>query len=165
MPNTELMNARLRFLEIDAATIDHLKDAFEILEPAMGRLMDDFYRHLMQEPELQVMFQHEDDIKRARLAQEKHWIEAMLRGRYDNAYFLKAEKIGRAHARMGLTPNWYIGAYSHMLNLFSNTICEHFDHDAGRAQPLIQALTKIVFLDIDLVIHTYLEAKSSFPEM
>ncbi len=159
MPNTELMEARLRFLEIDDATINNLQQAFEIIEPEMDRIVEAFYQHLLKEPELKEMLSESGAIERARLAQEKHWIEAMLRGRYDNAYFLKTERIGCAHARMGLTPNWYIGAYNFILNQFSDAICNHCQEDSKRALALIQSLTKIVFLDIDLVIHTYLQAK------
>jgi hemoglobin-like flavoprotein len=158
MPNTELMEARLRFLEIDDATIGNLQDAFEIIEPEMDRITEAFYQHLLKEPELKQMLNESGVIERAKLAQEKHWIEAMLRGQYDNAYFLKAERIGRTHARLGLTPNWYIGAYNYILNQFSDVICDHCLDDSKRALALIQSVTKIVFLDIDLVIQTYLQA-------
>lgn len=161
MPNTKLVEARLRFLEIDESTIKKLNEAFKILEPAMDRMMDEFYDHLRKETELGEIFKNPVDMQRARLAQKKHWIEAMLRGNYDNAYFLKAEKIGKAHARIGLTPNWYIGAYSLMLSQFSEVIYSHCRDDAKRAVSLIQAVTKIVFLDLDLVIQTYLDAEKS----
>jgi predicted GNAT family acetyltransferase len=46
-----------------------------------------------------------------------------------------------------------------MLNRFIDAIHEHYADDPQSAKSVIQAISKIVFLDIDLVIHSYLDAK------
>lgn len=159
MPYQQLMEGRLRFLNIDQNTISELRDAKEILEPAMDDMLDKFYSHIFEEPELKPLFSDKSEIDRARSAQKKHWLEAMFNGKYDNAYYEKTLQIGRAHARIGLTPNWYIGGYNQMLGQFIELINKNYADKGKSAVSLIQAVSKIIFLDMDLVIHCYLDAK------
>ena len=98
MPYQQLMEGRLRFLNIDQNTISELRDAKDILEPAMDDMLDNFYSHILEEPELKSLFSDKSEIDRARSAQKKHWLEAMFNGKYDNAYYEKTLQIGRANA-------------------------------------------------------------------
>ncbi len=159
MPYQQLMEDRLRFLNIDQNTISELRNAKNILEPAMDEMLDKFYSHILQEPELKPIFVDKSEIDRARSAQKKHWLEAMFNGKYDNAYYEKTSQIGRAHARIGLTPNWYIGGYNQMLCQFIELVYKNYADKGKSANTLIQAISKIIFLDMDLVIHCYLDAK------
>lgn len=159
MPYRQLMEGRLSFLNIDQDTISELRNAKAILEPAMDDMLDNFYSHILDEPELKPIFSDKSEIDRARTAQKKHWLEAMFNGKYDNTYYEKTLQIGRAHARIGLTPNWYIGGYNKMLCQFIDIIYENYAQQGHSAKTLIQAVSKIIFLDMDLVIHCYLDAK------
>ena len=159
MPYKQLMENRLRFLNIDQDTISELRKAKDILEPSIDMMLDNFYDHLLQEPELKPLLGDKSDIDRARSAQKNHWMEALFDGNYDNAYYEKTLKIGRAHARIGLTPNWYIGGYNQMLCQFIELIYKNNEQNDKLAISLIQAISKIIFLDMDLVIHCYLDAK------
>ena len=160
MPHTTLIEARLKFLEIGPEDTDELRNARRILEPRMDQMLGEFYAHISKEPELLRIFADDKTMERAREAQRKHWLQALLGGDFDNAYFEKAEQIGLAHARVGLTPNWYIGGYCKMLAQFIRHISATAateDYDASR---MIEALCKAVLLDVDVVIHCYLEAKN-----
>ncbi len=159
MPHRQLMEERLRFLNIDQNTISDLRVARDILEPAIDNMLDQFYSHLLTEPDLRELFIDQDVIDSARSAQREHWIEALFSGKYDNAYFERTSQIGYAHARVGLSPNWYIGGYNQMLCQFIALISEKFAEQGTTAMRLIQAVSKIIFLDIDLVMHCYLDAK------
>lgn len=159
MPKTRMMEERLRFLNIDRDVVAELRKAKDILEPAMNEMLDRFYAHILGEPELRALFVDPESIDRARAAQQKHWQEALFDGNYGNDYYEKANQIGRAHARVGLTPNWYIGAYSQMLGQFIDLITASYVDRNETPTRIIQAVSKIVFLDMDLVIQCYLDAK------
>ncbi len=159
MPHRQLMEERLRFLNIDQNTISDLRIARDILEPAIDNMLDQFYSHLFTEPDLRELFVDQDVIDSARSAQRKHWMEALFSGKYDNAYFERTSQIGYAHARVGLSPNWYIGSYNQMLCQFIELITEKYTGKGKSATRLIQAVSKIIFLDMDLVMHCYLDAK------
>jgi len=154
MPHTQFVLDRLRFLQIDAATADRLRQARALLEPLIEPMLDRFYEHILAEPSIQQLFAAEGAVARARSAQKRHWLETLLGGQFDSDYLEKAYRIGRAHARIGLTPNWYIGGYCLMLDQFIDVIADHED-----APELIQAVVRAVFLDIDCVIHCYLDVK------
>ncbi len=159
MPYRELMEKRLRFLEIDDKTIEQIRQAKSILEPAMDEVLDNLYSHILDEPELQPLFADKSEIEKARAAQKQHWMDSLFIGKYDNAFYEKTSRIGRAHARIGLTPNWYIGGYNRMLCEFIGLIYKHYADNTDNAISLIQAISKIIYLDMDLVINCYLDAK------
>lgn len=159
MPNTAMIEQRLRFLEIDQVVIDNLHSARQILEPELDRMLDAFYAHIADEPQLENLFPDEESMLRARDAQKSHWIKSLLAGDFTTDHFDRAQRVGRAHARVGLTPSWYIGGYSTMLAKFIERILAQAAEGNYNASPIIEALCKAVLLDVDLVIDSYLEAK------
>jgi methyl-accepting chemotaxis protein len=159
MSYQKLMEERLRFLDIDSKTIQLIRQAKDILEPAMDKVLDNLYSHILDEPRLQPLFANKSEIDKARAAQKQHWMESLFNGKYDDAFYERTARIGRAHARIGLTPNWYIGGYNRMLCEFIDLIYRHFADKSDVAISLIQAISKIIYLDMDLVISCYLDAK------
>jgi len=159
MPNTAINEQRLRFLDIDQAVIENLRKAREILEPEFDRMLDAFYARISGEPQLQDLFLDNESMTRARAAQKNYWLKSLLAGEFTSDHFDRAELIGRAHARVGLTPSWYIGGYNKMLAQFIQHIMAQASEERHDASPIIEALCKAVLLDLDLVIHSYLEAK------
>ena len=159
MPNTEMMEERLRFLEIDKAVIEELRTAKQFLEPEIGGILERFYSHILDEPQVKAVFANDKSIERARQAQKNYWLKTLFGGRFDSAYFDQAQLIGRAHARIGLTLNWYIGGYCNMLVQIIQRISLLAPKWGRDPRPIIEAVCKVVLLDLDVVIHCYLEAK------
>lgn len=159
MPHTEMIEERLRFLEIDQDVIEELRNARQLIEPELDRMLGEFYSHILNEPQVKRVFADDESIERARAAQKEHWLQTLFDGKFKSAYFDRAERIGRAHARVGLTPNWYIGGYSKMLVQFVQHISAAAAKEGRDPGPIIEAMCKAVLLDLDLVIHCYLEAK------
>ena len=159
MPSTAMNEQRLRFLDIDQAVIENLRKAREILEPEFDRMLDAFYARISNEPQLKDLFPDDASMTRARAAQKNYWLKSLLAGEFTSDHFDRAELIGRAHARVGLTPSWYIGGYSKMLAQFIQHIMAQASEDGHDASPIVEALCKAILLDLDLVIHSYLEAK------
>ncbi|MDH3468958.1 MAG: protoglobin domain-containing protein, partial [Gammaproteobacteria bacterium] len=74
MPHTQMMEERLRFLDIDGNAVAELRNAKDILESAMDEMLDRFYSHILREPDLRALFVDEDAIARARSGQKNHWL-------------------------------------------------------------------------------------------
>ena len=159
MPHTEMMEERLRFLQIDQDVIEELRDAKQFLEPEIGRILERFYSHVLEEPQVKALFADDEAIERARQAQENYWLNTLFGGEFDSAYVDQAQLIGRAHARIGLTLNWYIGGYCNMLVQVIERISLLAPKMGRNPRPIIEAVSKVVFLDLDVVIHCYQEAK------
>lgn len=161
MPHTQMMEERLRFLKIDSDICSDLQQAKQIIDPALDELLEKFYEHILGDPDLKALFVDQDSTDRARAAQRQHWSDTLFSGRFDTKYFEKADRIGRTHFRVGLTPNAYIGAYCYMLIQLIELISTKTQGTETAAMPLIRAVCKAVFLDLDLVIHCFLEVKDS----
>ncbi len=159
MPYQQLAEKRLSFIKIDQNSISELREAKDILEPAMGEMLDNLYARAFDEAELNSIVCDKVEIDQVCSAQKKHWMEALFNGIYNDAYYERTSKIGRAHTHIGLSPDWYIDSYSQLLCQLIELIYKKYADNGKAAVALIQAVTKIFYLDMDLVMNCYLDAK------
>jgi methyl-accepting chemotaxis protein len=159
MPHKKFIEDRLELLEIDADVVSELRRARRYIEPELETMLERFYAHIMSTPGLKALFADRAAVDRARRAQKSHWVDRLFAGRFDSDYFDQAERIGNSHARIGLSPSDYIAGYSHMLAQFVAAIADECRSGGTDPKPPIQAVCKAALLDLDLVIHCYLEAK------
>ena len=82
----------------------------------------------------------------------------LLSGQYDLDYARSRMKIGVTHQRVGLKPEWYVGAYRMMLGELVPAALRASNGDQDRFLTTVQALIKIVLLDIELAITAYFHA-------
>ena len=85
MPYTELVEDRLRFLEIDKEVLEELKRARQYIEPEIDNMLAGFYALILQDVALHALFKDADSVKHAREAQKKHWLKNVLSGKYGSA--------------------------------------------------------------------------------
>ncbi len=137
--------------------------ALKSLQPLMARHVDElvaaFYRHLLQFAETRRLLSDELITSRLKEAQ-KRYLLSLVTGPYDERYQEDRLRIGQVHERIGLTPQWYLGAYALYLNLLHPLIFKEFRDRPTQCQFLRIALTKVVFLDIQLAIEAYLTKSS-----
>jgi PAS domain S-box-containing protein len=137
--------------------------ALKSLQPMMARhvdeLVDAFYRHLLQFPETRRLLSDELIATRLKDAQKRYLI-SLVTGPYDERYRDDRIRIGQVHDRIGLTPQWYLGAYALYLNLLHPLIFREYRTRLTQCQFLRIALTKVVFLDIQLAIEAYIQKGS-----
>ncbi len=148
---------RLNFLLIDENVRKTLREFRLILAPAIDAILDDFYRHVQITPEAAKTFSG-NSTDRARRMQKQHWLDNVYSGNFDDAYFSQVQKIGDAHARIGLQPRWYTAAYCFSLNKMIALACSHYKKDPARLGIVIDAINKAAFLDMDLAISVYIDA-------
>jgi methyl-accepting chemotaxis protein len=156
---------RLAFLQVDAEMRAILQEFLPILRPALPQILDGFYSHIMNFPELRQMF-GAGGVARARSLQQEHWI-SLFSGRFDDGYFASVRRIGEVHSRIGLAPRWYIGAYAFtiekLLAVATEASIGMWRPAAGRAKlaKLQRALAMAAMLDIDLAISIYVDENDS----
>ncbi len=133
--------------------------ALKSLQPLMTRHVDElvteFYRHLLRFAETRRLLSDELIATRLKDAQ-KRYLLSLVTGPYDERYRDDRVRIGQVHDRIGLTPKWYLGAYSLYLNLLRPLIFEEFRNRPNQLQTVLMALTKVIFLDIGLAIEAYI---------
>jgi signal transduction histidine kinase len=137
--------------------------ALTALQPIMAQHVDElvgaFYRHLLSFPDTR-KFLTDELISTRLLEAQKRYLLSLVAGFYDRAYEDGRRRIGQVHARLGLTPEWYFGAYALYLSLLEPLIFEKFHTQPAKYVAIRIALTKVMFLDIQLALEAYIEKSS-----
>jgi methyl-accepting chemotaxis protein len=105
-------------------------------------------------------------MKHAAQKQIDHWA-IILTGAFDQSYLDSVRRIGEVHNKLGLEPQWYIGAYGFIANgmissIVSNSKKTPFSKkDREDICRFTEAVNKTIFLDMDFVISIYLDAQNN----
>ena len=146
---------RLHFMRIDAATLEHLREFWGVVEPALPAILDDFYRHVLATPKLAKLIG--DQSVRLKGAQTTHWRRLFTSG-FDQAYVDSVRSIGFAHNRIGLEPRWYIGGYNFVVSRLTALAVKRYRWSPAKLSAVLAATTSAVMLDMDFAISVYQEA-------
>ena len=145
---------RLAFLEIDETARREISGLWSIVEGAIPEIMARFYAKMLAVPHLAAML----GTQQSRLVsvQTKHW-ERLFSGRFDDDYEQSIRRIGLVHHKIGLEPQWYIGGYAFVLNEIVRHLTRRHRINGAALGRKIEALNKVVMLDMDYAISVYQE--------
>ncbi len=152
----EAIELRKAFLEFTQADIDLLAELHAHIENLRldEALTDMFYRHLLAFPALAQFIPDEPSLQRLRASQARYFTQ-LTAGDYGPDYILDRLRVGMAHQRAGLDTQWYIGAYRKYLSFFLARLKRMPELDDESFTASLDALMKIVFLDLGLALDTY----------
>ncbi|HQS69438.1 MAG: globin-coupled sensor protein [Novosphingobium sp. 28-62-57] len=153
---------KLAFFNIgqkDLAQFPHIAAAMRRHAPPA---LDQLYDQISATPETLRFFGSRGMMTHARDKQIEHWA-GMFSGTVDKAYFDSAERIGNVHARIGLEPVWYIGAYATVLEnivnkMFSGVGALFRRRKVARS---VGSMIKMALLDIEVALSTYFKAEEA----
>ncbi|WP_019644198.1 globin-coupled sensor protein [Novispirillum itersonii] len=151
-------DVRLSFLRIDAETCAALREFRPILEAHLEGLLDGLYAGIRAVPQLTRLFGSPDRLAHARAMQARHWLTGVFSGDFDDAYMAQVTAVGLTHARIGLEPRWYMASYCYALTMMTDLIFRHHRRSPQQAARLVSAVTKAVFLDMELAVSVYVQA-------
>ena len=123
----------------------------KVVASAGPKALDALYGRIAATPETARQFSSQAAMASARTKQIAHW-QALFAGGANAAYFERAERVGKVHARIGLAPQWYIGAYASVLGPIIEKMAGPFAR--GRAKR-ITTLVKMALLDMEIAVETY----------
>lgn len=145
---------RKAYLELSEQDAQLLREFAAPLRAIHPKIMDAFYAHLQAFPQTREYFQEPQQVQQLRQKQE-HYFNELLDGKYDQDYLHNRLKVGIAHQRIGLSTDWYIGAYAKFLTSLLPELAALAADKIDNMLNIITALIKVVFLDINLVLDTY----------
>src|SRR5690554_3137404 len=148
---------RKKFADLSAEDAKRMKRLKPVGEAHIDEIMDDLYEHLLKFPETNSFLQSEKHVKNLKGAQTRFFMD-LLSGEYGQKYLESRLSVGRTHERIGLEPQWYIGAYSKYMNLIIPKIFEANKDKPAEAIEDVQGVVKVIFLDMGFAIDTYIEA-------
>ena len=156
------LQARLAFLGFDERALQTLKGLGPIIKDNIGPALDTFYNKVRQVPETAAFFKNDDHMQGAKTRQEQHW-GIVGTAQYDERYVEGVTKVGKAHARIGLEPRWYIGGYALVVEQLIHAVTNkrwpsRFGKShAGKLADEVSTVVKAAMLDMDYSISVYLD--------
>ncbi|CAN5274548.1 globin-coupled sensor protein [soil metagenome] len=155
------LDQRLAFMRFDHRSRAALQAAKPALDAAVPSALDGFYAQLKGFAETSGLFQGGRG-ESAQARQVAHW-RRMTSGDQGPDYVQAVERIGQSNARAGLAPRWSIGGYALVVEGLIRAVLAKRPkgglfgggkaHGDGADQ--VVALTKAVFLDMDLALSAY----------
>ncbi|NML94140.1 globin-coupled sensor protein [Novosphingobium olei] len=149
-----------RTLDFFSLTDDDYR-RFPAISAAMARLappaLERLYDRIAVSPEIAGLFGSRAAMNHARDKQLQHW-QTMFSGRPDSTYLESARTIGRVHARIGLSPDWYIGAYASVIDEVMVGLAGALPTlSPRRTARLAGTMVKMAQLDMNIALSTYFE--------
>lgn len=146
---------RKNFIHFTDGDVEQLQQLLPFIEKHVDKIVEDFYADLLRHAEARAFFRDEQTLDRVKAAQRRYLLD-LFRGNYDEGYFERRLQIGVAHERIGLAPKWYIGSNSNFMRLLFQLIARKYAFRPKKLTHSLLALTKIMNLDQQLVIDTYI---------
>jgi signal transduction histidine kinase len=146
---------QLSFFDLGPADARELRAYRPLAEKTVDRIVTEFYDHLLRFPELEELLRSEPGRIAKLQGLQREYFLALSEGRFDAEYFESRLRVGDAHQRIGIRPIWYIGAFALYLRLALRALVEETG-DGVRILPAVEALVKLIFLDMSLAMNTYI---------
>lgn len=152
-----VQSEKLSLFRLTDRDFDELRALKRILEPALPKVVEEFYRHLAKYPKaMAIITDSGSSIERLKKTNPEFFAR-IFEGRIDGDYFASRKKIGGIHARIGLEPEWFFAAMSTYYDMLFPVICRHYRFRPERAGRAIAALQKTFNLDQMLILEAYID--------
>ena len=154
MSSTE-REQRLKFLSLTERDEQLLKALRPLFEKYVDAVEDEFYDHLLSFPETAQLLRDRTTVERLKKLQHDYLMR-ITEGNFDDAYLADRLRVGQTHERVGLSPRWYLIAYSQYFKIIAPLILDYYPDDSKRAAESIVALEKVFMLDASLAMDAYI---------
>ena len=150
---------KIAFFAIGEKDQTHFPSILRALAKHAPPALDRLYDGIAAEPALSGFFSSQAMVEHAKQKQLDHWRQ-MFEGRPDEAYNTRARRIGNIHAKIGLEPGWYIGAYAGVLADVIVAMAAGSGLGVTGSRKLgqaISAMLKMAMLDMEIALSTYFD--------
>jgi signal transduction histidine kinase len=153
--DAEQQAERLAYFDLGLADREILRKLAPFARQTVDDIVAGFYEHLLRFPELARLLHEEPGRLEGLKTKQRAYFLDITEGRFDDQYFETRLRVGDAHQRVGLRPSWYLGAFALYLRLVVRALVTETGEGAGLL-PALEALIKVVFLDMSLAMNTYI---------
>jgi rsbT co-antagonist protein RsbR len=151
---------RKRFVGFTDEDARLLKELGPVADMYVDEVVEGLYRQFLSFDKTRAFFPDEATLRRVKKLQKAYFLQ-LTQGDYGEAYLVHRLHIGQVHQQIGLEPRWYMGAYSLYMQLAFPHVMAAFSHDVAKGQRVFLALPKIITLDKELAITTYIAASEA----
>ncbi|MBE0434942.1 MAG: PAS domain S-box protein [Methylomicrobium sp.] len=151
------LSDRLALIQLSARDIELLKNLHVRLKDIRMDFLDDFYVQMLQFDETSKLLSDPEQVERLKTKQAVYF-DRLIEGRYDHDYVKDRVQIGATHHRIGLKPQWYIGAYHFYLAWLLEQMQRAPLKEDKECYEVLLAVIKVILFDIELAIDAYFQA-------
>ncbi len=145
-----------RFIRLSATDRKRLAEIGRRLSPEFPEVVEEFYAHLEQFPQLRMLLERPGVL--ARLKQILvQYLGELLGGDYGEAYEATRRRVGERHLEVGLEPRWYLASFNLVIQLLLPRIAALMDDDPAGLLAATLALSRVVTLDQTIAMERYVE--------
>ena len=149
------LSQRLAYLSLGPADLELLAELRPVLAKHADNFVAAFYRHLLSfEPTRRLL--RDPAVKERVLVMQRGYLMSLAGPTLDEAFVAERRQIGEVHERVGLEPGWFLGAYALYTSLLTPLICEVYSGDPERGSRTLVALQKLLLLDAQLAMESYI---------
>jgi signal transduction histidine kinase len=154
MPETifDELKRYVRFCEVDERA---LRALHAVAAPRFAAIAETFYERILTHEEARaVLVGGESRVGHLKLTLQA-WLDTLLRGPWDDAYWEHRTGIGRVHVRIGLPQHYMFGAMNVVRIELATVAYDGFHADPPGLEAVRNALGKVLDLELAVMLHTY----------
>jgi two-component system sensor histidine kinase HydH len=146
-----------RYVRWDESDERALRELHGVAKPQFQRLAEEFYeRILAHDGARTALVGGESQVGHLKVMMYT-WLDQLLGGPWDEAYWEQRYRIGRVHVRIGLPQHYMFGAMNVHRTGLARIAYERFHADPVALERVRDALAKILDLELAVMLHTYRE--------
>jgi len=157
LQNDAAIMRRQAFLGFSEADRSHLQELHRALAGLGPEFVERVHDHMLRFPETRRFVPDATTLECLKQTQADYF-DTLTAGEYGPDYVRDRLRVGIAHQRIGLEAQWYLGAYAKYLVDLMPEIWLRLGENSERFIAALQALLKVVLLDMGLAIDTYIHA-------
>lgn len=152
------INLRKKWLELSARDESVVVESGPEFDRHIEEMMEDMYSHFLSLPETRAFFPDKETLERAR-SRQTGYFRRLTGGNYGVDYVRERLQVGLTHMSIGLSPEWYLGAFDRALSWVMKLFLERLKTDPNAYLRVVSAFRKLLFFDMGLAIEAYMSAK------
>lgn len=150
---------QIKFVGLSEEDIQLLAELRPIMERNAPKIVRVFYDKLQEMPNLMGIINKHSTIDKLAKTLEQYLLD-MVTGKIDEQYVIRRKVIGNVHNRIGLFPEWYIGAYT----IFQNEMLDVLTKELNTWEEVMKyylPFQRLCSFDMQIGIETYIESYTS----
>lgn len=150
---------QIKFVGLSEEDISHLVEIRPIMEKNAPIIVEAFYGKLQDMPNLLGIINKHSTIDKLKKTLTQYLLD-MVSGKIGEEYVIRRKVIGNVHNRIGLFPEWYIGAYTLIQNEMLQILTKELD-TWEEVMKYYLSFQRLCSFDMQIGIETYIESYTS----
>jgi len=144
---------QLQMIDLTVADLRIVRSLQPIVEAHIEEIVSSFYQTVLDVEKLRHIISSHSTVDRLRKTLRIHLIE-LFSGVIDEAFVQKRLRIAQVHQKIGLDPQWYMGAFQNLNNAFVNVFDSTIRNPEERML-VSRVVSKLLNFEQQLVLEAY----------